>query len=241
MERTKNSVKQKDDIVPKGEEEKAMVPTSGDAEMESLDKRFADLLGSYLKENDLEPPKDLYESSVVTDARKEAESSGEESEEDYVYDIYFREKETMWGSGPAGASEAGLRPAKVAGHEALLPAFEVPAEAQYTVEPMATLVGFSDEDDFIAGMENASILMGQETTGVSDDEFDEGEDEDSNDEGFYRNDYPEDEGFDDDEMNQAGWGWSGPRRMGQRHSSDDKDDDDDDGENSDGSDSDLHD
>jgi hypothetical protein len=230
MERSRSGVKQKDDVV------KAKVPTSTDAEMDSLDRRFADLLGNYLKENDLEPPEDLYDSSVVTDARREAESSGEDSEGDYVYDIYFREKETMWGSGPAGASDAGLRPAQVAGHEVLGPAFEVPAEAQYTNEPMATLVGFSDEDDLIAEMENASMLMGQENLGDSDDEFDEGEDEDSNDEGFYRNDYPEDEGVEEDEVNQAGWGWSGPRRRGQRHSSDEEEDDND----SDDSDSDIH-
>ncbi len=39
-----------------------------------------------------------------------------------------------------------------------------------------------------------------ERPGASDDSWDEGEDEDSNDEGFYRNDYPEQEISDDDEF-----------------------------------------
>lgn len=215
MERTKSDSKQKKAI--KSQKEKAPSATSHDTEMALLDRRFADLLGNYLKENDMEPPKDLYDSSVVTSHQPNQQSDNEDSDDDddYVYDIYFREKETMWGFGPAGASDAGLRPSEVAGNEKdsvglPLSSSDVgqrdATEKTFAMEPMATLVGFSDEDTLIAEMENANSLMAQEVPGDSDDDFDEGEDEDSNDEGFYRNDYPEDEGQDDDEFNQAGWG-----------------------------------
>jgi len=215
-----------------------------DSEMELLDKRFADLLGNYLEENNMQPPADLYKSTAKKDQYESPDCESEDSEDEYVYDIYFREKESMWGSGPAGPSDAGLRPAEVAGHEIIstLSGPEagkaVAAEQQYPVEPMATLVGFSDEDDLINEMENASRLMAQEVPNDSSDEFDEGEDEDSNDEGFYRNDYPEDEGEEEEEFNQAGWGWSGPRRRGQRASSDDEDEED--GDNDDNDSDDLH-
>ena len=214
---------------------------SSEMEMDSLDRRFADLLGNYLKENDMEAPKDLYEATAAKDVEDDKSLSSQDSDDEYVYDIYFREKEAMWGSGPTGASDAGLRPAEVAGREGdslSVAGQPVAAETQMIVEPMATLVGFTDEDDLIAEMENASRLMAQEVPGDSDDEFDEGEDEDSNDEGFYRNDYPEDEGEQEDDVDQAGWGWSGPRRRGQRASGSsssegDDDDDDDDDEGSD--------
>jgi hypothetical protein len=219
-----------------------------EGDMEALDRRFANLLGSYLEENDLQPPSDLYESSTTKEEAVSLQSDSEDSEDEYVYDIYFREKETMWGFGPTGASDVGLKPAEVAGREeeamtsssALLRAGEdKTAEAQYVMEPMATLIGFGDEDDMINEMENASKLMSQEVPNDSDDEFDEGEDEDSNDEGFYRNDYPEDEGEEDDEYNQAGWGWSGPRRRGQQRTSSDEDGDEDEDGNDSGSE--LHD
>ncbi|UZJ51780.1 hypothetical protein CBS101457_001100 [Exobasidium rhododendri] len=221
---------------------------SDDAEMELLDSRFADLLGNYLQDNDLQPPRDLYKSTTAAHKPElQSDSDSAESEDgDYVYDIYYREKETMWGSGPGGASDAGLRPAKVAGHEdvGILPGVEAgekaSAEAQYAKEPMATLVGFDNEDDLINQMEAASQSLSQEGLNDSSDDFDEGEDEDSNDEGFYRNDYPEDEGQEEEEFNQAGWGWSGPRRRRQKASSSDEEDDDE-GEDDSGEDSDdLH-
>ena len=56
----------------------------------------------------------------------------------------------------------------------------------------------------------------------SDDPYEEGEDEDSNDEGFYRNDYPEQDADEDDDTEWGG-GWSGPRRHGV-HGSDDESD-----------------
>lgn len=106
--------------------------------------------------------------------------------------------------------------------------------------PMATLFGLTSADirlleeadqgngeagDDPAGL--ASILVPDagdgsavNKPGDSDDDFDEGEDEDSNDEGFYRNDYPdrevgddeeEAEDYEDDEVDP--WGWAGPRRQ----------------------------
>lgn len=192
----------------------------GDVEMAALDRRFADLLGSYLIENDLEPPSDLYDSVDQLNQQDVSSSEDVDSEDEYVYDIYFREKETMWGSGPAGAADAGLRPAEVAGHEDLS-STALEAGPIVAAEPMATLVGFTEEDEIISEMENATKKMAQEIPNDSSDEFDEGEDEDSNDEGFYRNDYPEDEDAEDDEeIEQAGWGWSGPRKRKEGSDSD---------------------
>lgn len=221
MERTRSDNSRQSNAFESRNKVKVPLEASHDTEMALLDRRFADLLGNYLKENDMEPPTDLYDSSVVSTHQPDQQSDSEDgSDEDYVYDIYFREKETMWGFGPAGASDAGLRPSQVAGHEKDRVGLPLSSSSEkgrnditekdpFAMEPMATLVGFSDEDTLIAEMENANALMAQEVPGDSDDDFDEGEDEDSNDEGFYRNDYPEDEGQDDDEMNQAGWGRGG--------------------------------
>lgn len=200
---------------------------SPDVEMAALDRRFADLLGDFLREQDLEPPSDLSEATATAHASAADPSEAEgdsDSSDDYVYDIYYRVRDPFWGSSPAGASDAGLRPAEVAGRgSSRSVAVSTGPIADPQAEPMATLVGLTERDFFNddseetqAEIEEGSKLVAEELMD-SDDPFDEGEDEDSNDEDFYRNDYPEDDaGEDDEEGATAGsyekFGWSGPRR-----------------------------
>lgn len=142
-----------------------------DEEIDSLDRRFAGLLGDYLKDQDLEPPKDIVQAADIAD---HAEPEGDsDSEEDYVYDLYYHDREPVWGVsfGPE--------------HDTI------------------------DEDEIELG----SRLVSEELLN-SDDPYEEGEDEDSNDEGFYRNDYPQqDEEADED-------------AVGDEEEDDDKDDED---------------
>jgi hypothetical protein len=213
-----------------------------DDEMSGLDKRFAGLLGDYLKDQDLQPPSDLTDGRPSTQQRSPSFSSGTESDdEDYVYDIYYREREApAWAShSAASAAEIGLKPSDVAGHERdLSSSTHLAAQAGPTIAPesIATLVGLSEQDMQQFGdeeeIEKGSKLISEEMLD-SDDPYEEGEDEDSNDEGFYRNDYPEQEADDDDELLDASaWGWSGPRR---RERASDSDEIDEDEEESDGS------
>ncbi|SPO39320.1 uncharacterized protein PSFLO_04801 [Pseudozyma flocculosa] len=184
--------------------------------MDALDSRFAELLGNYLEASNLEPPADL--GAALTGGRKRdhdsdsysdsASNDDDDSDDDYVYDIYYRDMIPSR-TGPAGAAESGLQPAAVPGHERLLatrsslpesmalprvqggavvPAeMAPPATAHFpgldvagAETVMAQLEGFEDTDDELDAGDDAE---GYES-------YDEGEDEDSNDEDFYRNDYP---------------------------------------------------
>ncbi|KAN0063209.1 hypothetical protein ACQY0O_004373 [Thecaphora frezii] len=208
----------------KGKSKRKDAPQRADPEMEALDSRFAEMLGNYLKTRNLEPPADLEEFST---GRKRAhgpdsdsdpsEGDKEDSDDDYVYDIYYRDMLPSR-TGPAGAAESGLEPAAVPGHErtfatrssipesmamprvqggAVVPPEVAPAAAHFpgldiasAETAMAQLEGFEDTDD--------ELEAGDDGEGYE--SYDEGEDEDSNDEDFYRNDYPEEELPDDDDV-----------------------------------------
>ncbi|CEH18099.1 hypothetical protein CBOM_04524 [Ceraceosorus bombacis] len=210
-----------------------------DAEMDALDRKFAGLLGDYLKETHLEPPSDLEssisrlthsegvqsmpnEKSVQSNSASDAEDSQSDidsDEDDYVYDVYYRESASMSGSerwadlsnAGDGNSRAGLSPAPVAGH-ASSPAPIVtgqPAQPemqhlfkQSDKSQVATLEGLRAEDLMEWPDDEEEYDLIDVKTGGPDsaDEWDEGEDEDSNDEGFYRNDYPDRDVDSEDEM-----------------------------------------
>lgn len=208
--------------------------TQLDSEMDSLDRRFAGLLGDYLKGQDLEPPKDIIDAAADAEFQQPKDSEEDSSDEDdYVYDIYYREKEPSFTSNlAASAAHIGMQPSEVAGHErqssynnmssstASLSAQTGPVVAP---EAMATLVGLTEHDFFgnedEDTIEQGSRLISEELLD-SDDPYEEGEDEDSNDEDFYRNDYPEQEAEEEEDMEASGWGWAGPRRH--RHSDSDE-------------------
>jgi hypothetical protein len=159
------------------------------------------------------PPVDLYTSAKSPQLGSSPSDAVEQADDDdeYVYDVYYREREG-WGSGPAGRSDSGMHPLAVPGHDGALgtdalpdplaplsaaTGMLVPAERA----PMATLEGLRAAD-----LESDDEL---EVEDEGSEEWDEGEDEDSNDEGFYRNDYPDNEGPDsEEEMN----GWAGEKR-----------------------------
>lgn len=208
--------------------------TQLDSEMDSLDRRFAGLLGDYLKGQDLEPPKDILDAATDAEFQQPKDSEeGSSDEDDYVYDIYYREKETPFTSNlAASAAHIGLQPSEVAGHErqssynnmsSSTASLSSQAGPVVAPEAMATLVGlterdfFGDEDEDT--IEQGSRLISEELLD-SDDPYEEGEDEDSNDEDFYRNDYPEQEAEEEEDMEASGWGWAGPRR----HRNSDSDD-----------------
>ena len=151
-----------------------------------------------------------------------------------MYDIYYREKAPSFTSNlAASAAQIGMQPSEVAGHERQssynnLSSSTLSLNAQtgaiVAPEVMATLVGLSERDYFgdedEDTIEEGSRLISEELLD-SDDPYEEGEDEDSNDEDFYRNDYPEQEAEEEEDMEALGWGWSGPRRHRQSDSDDD--------------------
>ncbi|SPO24821.1 uncharacterized protein UTRI_01812_B [Ustilago trichophora] len=213
------------------------LPVMQDEEMAGLDSKFAEMLGDYLRSNNIEPSQDLDQiaqgASDAAAREREAEQEAnkqdetDDEDEDYVYDVYYRDM-LPTKAGPQGSAETGLQPAQVAGREK-------GASAAYTAVPdsmalprvlggevvppesaaltptwfpgldfagpnavVASLEGFEDSDDELEQAEDDGF-----------ESFDEGEDEDSNDEGFYRNDYPEQElpeadevdfDYDDDEF-----------------------------------------
>lgn len=192
-------------------------------EMAGLDAKFAEMLGDYLRSNNIEPSQDLDKiAQGASDASaREQEKLKEESHttlqgesddaDDYVYDVYYRDM-LPTKAGPQGFAETGLQPAQVAGREK-------GASAAYTAVPdsMALPRVLGGEvvppeaaaltPTWFPGLEFAgpnAVVAHLEGLEDSDDElehaeeegfesYDEGEDEDSNDEGFYRNDYPEQE------------------------------------------------
>ncbi|SPO23134.1 uncharacterized protein UTRI_01812 [Ustilago trichophora] len=218
-------------------------PVIQDEEMAGLDAKFAEMLGDYLRSNNIEPSQDLdqiaqgasdaaaRERQAEQEASKQHETDDDDDDEDYVYDVYYRDM-LPTKAGPQGSAETGLQPAQVAGREK-------GASAAYTAVPdsmalprvlggevvppesaaltptwfpgldfagpnavVASLEGFEDSDDELEQAEEEGF-----------ESFDEGEDEDSNDEGFYRNDYPEQElpeanevdfDYDDDEFDHDG-------------------------------------
>lgn len=198
-----------------------------DVEMEGLDAKFAEMLGDYLRSNNMEPAKDL---DQMVQGSSQADAAAPESivpspglddedgdEEDYVYDVYYRDM-LPTKAGPQGSAETGLQPAQVAGREkgaaaaygAVPDSMALPRVLGGEVVPpesaalaaafpgldfagpnavIAHLEGFVDSDDELEQADEEGF-----------ESFDEGEDEDSNDEGFYRNDYPEQELPDADEV-----------------------------------------
>lgn len=195
-----------------------------DTDVDNLDKRFASLLTEYLSHQDLCPPQDVHSGSEHQQpaVNEVEEEHTPEDEKDWVVDLYLYEPERSTLSIPsADGSEAGVRPSTVVGQKQEAYTSLQDLESAHSL-PMATLVGLSDQDLYF---DEKEIEHGSNYTAAdvlsSDDAFDEGEDEDSNDEGFYRNDYPEDEGGDDAEEEAEVWGWAGPRR---RHSESDHDD-----------------
>ncbi|KAJ1028668.1 hypothetical protein NDA16_001834 [Ustilago loliicola] len=191
-----------------------------DVEMAGLDAKFAEMLGDYLRSNNIEPSEDLHEiaqgasdAAANTQAQVDAGKVEEEDddEEDYVYDVYYRDM-LPTKAGPQGSAETGLQPAQVAGREkgassaytAVPDSMALPRVLGGEVVPpesaalaptwfpgldfagpnavIAHLEGFEDSDDELEQAEEEGF-----------ESYDEGEDEDSNDEGFYRNDYPEQE------------------------------------------------
>lgn len=207
-----------------------------ESDIDSLDRRFAGLLGDYLKRQDLEPPKDILDAAANAQIQQPKDGTEESSsdEDDYVYDIYYREKAPSFTSNlAASAAQIGMQPSEVAGHERQssynnLSSSTLSLNAQtgaiVAPEVMATLVGLSERDYFgdedEDTIEEGSRLISEELLD-SDDPYEEGEDEDSNDEDFYRNDYPEQEAEEEEDMEALGWGWSGPRRHRQSDSDDD--------------------
>ncbi|GAC96332.1 hypothetical protein PHSY_003912 [Pseudozyma hubeiensis SY62] len=205
-------------------------PTSRqDEEMAGLDAKFAEMLGDYLRSNNIEPSQDLDQiaqgastskdvaeenaspAAAAAEAAKLAEEGEEDDEDDYVYDVYYRDM-LPTKAGPQGSAETGLQPAQVAGREkgastgynAVPDSMALPRVLGGEVVPpesaaltpnwfpgldfagpnavVASLEGFEDSDDELEQAEDEGF-----------ESYDEGEDEDSNDEGFYRNDYPEQE------------------------------------------------
>lgn len=203
-------------------------PVVQDEEMAGLDAKFAEMLGDYLRSNNIEPSQDLDQiaQGASDAAAREAETDlnaaeleeTTDDEDDYVYDVYYRDMQPTK-AGPQGSAETGLQPAQVAGREK-------GASAAYTAVPdsmalprvlggevvppesaaltptwfpgldfagpnavVASLEGFEDSDDELEHAEDEGF-----------ESYDEGEDEDSNDEGFYRNDYPEQELPEGDEV-----------------------------------------
>lgn len=195
-------------------------PQEQDVEMAGLDAKFAEMLGDYLRSNNIEPSEDLHEiaqgaSDAAAHTQHEADAGNvedeDDDEDDYVYDVYYRDM-LPTKAGPQGSAETGLQPAQVAGREkgasagytAVPDSMALPRVLGGQVVPpesaaltptwfpgldfagpnavVAHLEGFEDSDDELEQAEEEGF-----------ESFDEGEDEDSNDEGFYRNDYPEQE------------------------------------------------
>ncbi|CBQ71854.1 conserved hypothetical protein [Sporisorium reilianum SRZ2] len=211
-----------------------------DEEMAGLDAKFAEMLGDYLRSNNIEPSQDLDEiSRGASQARQaepadastpdEAHNDEDEDEDDYVYDVYYRDM-LPTKAGPSGSAETGLQPAQVAGREkgasaaytAVPDSMALPRVLGGEVVPPAAAaltpnwfpgLDFAGPNAVIASLEgfedsDAEMEQAQDDGFES---FDEGEDEDSNDEGFYRNDYPEQElpeadevdfDYDDDELDE---------------------------------------
>jgi len=209
---------------PSATKSKQTKSTEQDAEMAGLDAKFAEMLGDYLRSNNIEPSQDL--DHIAQGASQAAFPGNDEpdigldtstanddddDEEDYVYDVYYRDM-LPTKAGPQGSAESGLQPAQVAGREkGAAPAYTavpdsmalprvlggevVPPESAALTPTwfpgldfagpnavVAHLEGFEDTDDELEQAEDEGF-----------ESYDEGEDEDSNDEGFYRNDYPEQE------------------------------------------------
>lgn len=225
---------------------KQAVPAQHDEQMAGLDAKFAELLGDYLRSNNIEPSQDLDKIAQGASQEDVGEEAGfgpvteagtlqvgaegdEDDEDDYVYDVYYRDM-LPTKAGPQGSAETGLQPAQVAGREkgaaagytAVPDSMALPRVLGGEVVPpksaaltpnwfagldfagpnavIASLEGFEDSDDEIEQVEDDGF-----------ESYDEGEDEDSNDEGFYRNDYPEQElpeadevdfDYDDDEFDE---------------------------------------
>ena len=195
-------------------------PAVQDEEMAGLDAKFAEMLGDYLRSNNIEPSQDLDQiaqgasnaAAQEPDTNVDAdELDATDDEDDYVYDVYYRDM-LPTKAGPQGSAETGLQPAQVPGREKgasaaytavpdsmalprVLGGEVVPPEAAALTPTwfpgldfagpnavVASLEGFEDSDDELEQAEDEGF-----------ESYDEGEDEDSNDEGFYRNDYPEQE------------------------------------------------
>ncbi|SNX83251.1 uncharacterized protein MEPE_01957 [Melanopsichium pennsylvanicum] len=205
---------------------KSTAPEQQDDEMGGLNAKFAEMLGDYLRSNNMEPSQDLEE--IAQNASKAAairtggqadesdDAIGDEQDDDYVYDVYYRDLMPTK-AGPQGSAETGLQPAQVAGRERKNASLANAAVADsmalrrivggqvVTAEStrewfgglefgggnavIASLEGFEDSEDELEQAEEEGF-----------ESFDEGEDEDSNDEGFYRNDYPEQELAEADEV-----------------------------------------
>ncbi|EST07606.1 Transcription factor Iwr1 [Kalmanozyma brasiliensis GHG001] len=200
--------------------EKQKAPTQEDHEMAGLDAKFAEMLGDYLRSNNIEPSQDIdqiaqgasaagvSEEDVVA-GHEDQVAEEDDDEDDYVYDVYYRDM-LPTKAGPQGSAETGLEPAQVAGRGKGSSAAAVPDSMALprvlggeVVPPesathtpnwfpgldvagpnavVASLEGFEDSNDELEQADEEGF-----------ESFDEGEDEDSNDEGFYRNDYPEQE------------------------------------------------
>lgn len=207
--------------------EKQRAPEPEDTEMAGLDAKFAEMLGDYLRSNNIEPSKDIDQiaqgvstagssgqwDSAVKPIADAADADEDDDEDDYVYDVYYRDMQPTK-AGPQGSAETGLQPAQVAGRgkgssatavpdsmalPRVLGGEVVPPESAALWSPgldiagpnavIASLEGFEDSDDELEQAHDDGF-----------ESFDEGEDEDSNDEGFYRNDYPEQELPEGDEV-----------------------------------------
>lgn len=222
----------------KAEKQRAPPPPE-DQEMAGLDAKFAEMLGDYLRSNNIEPSQDIdqiaqgastagsSEEDTVTGKENQIAEQDDDDEDDYVYDVYYRDMMPSK-AGPQGSAETGLQPAQVAGRGKGSSAAAVPDSMALprvlggeVVPPesaaltpnwfpgldvaglnavVASLEGFEDSDDELEQADEEGF-----------ESFDEGEDEDSNDEGFYRNDYPEQElpeadevdfDYDDDELDE---------------------------------------
>lgn len=154
----------------------------------------------------------------------------EDSDDDYVYDVYYRDfgggvaSHMPSRAAPSGLgnSEIGLRPSSIIGGDSLpaeiSPSFSYSnvGELNQSNAPSPSFTGTyghltsydSDEDeddetdalDFSSSKRNPAGGLNGKINPEDGDSWDEGEDEDSNDEDFYRNDYPEQEIEDDDEL-----------------------------------------
>jgi len=138
---------------------------------------YADMLASYLKLSDLPPPTDLHSrnhSQIQVDSSDEG-SSDENSDSEYVYDIYYRD----FGGGIAshmpsraapsgtGSSEIGLKPSSIVGGDFL---------------PAETSPGFSYDEIGISNQEKSGAGLitgtyGHLTSFDSEDEDEEDETE----------------------------------------------------------------
>jgi hypothetical protein len=186
--------------------------------------------------NDIEPSQDIDRIAATgeasTDSYSETSSDSGSSEDEYVYDVYYRDVVSR--TGPQGAAESGLQPAAVAGHqrgfsgaaperlasshvvggevvppEAVgLTSSAIPGLDHFSANAViAHLEGFLDSEDDLEQAEEDGL-----------ESYDEGEDEDSNDEGFYRNDYPEQELPDEEEID---FGYNGYDDSDGEHDEDD--------------------